>query len=318
LADKKNNVGKNQKKTAPKKMTNKNGVQNGQNRQNVSNSRPSSANKQGRPVNVGARMNIREQTPAKRRTAKETKRINPDSPEIKRTAKRAQGYRIKKKKKRISPVVLANVILFSLVFIIFSSITAVIFYANLVKTDAPPFERLSVKVGPSNKIDNTASVRVNPEQYFRDGVMYINMTTVFEEFDFTITGDTKEIRFITDIKSGENVRFVKGTPFAEINGNTVRLKYNVIEEDGQIYVPAQFFEEYVDGIELLLDEEKSTLSVIRQTTKDVSGVYQEKEITFKLKNSKMTSSLLEDSLTEEEKAKTYFVGISDGDNDLEN
>ena len=111
MADNNGKVENKHQKSAPKKQMNNSNGKSAQNRQNAQNARPS-VNNNNRPVNVGARMNIREQTPAKRRTAKEIKKINPDSPEIKRTAKRAQGYKIKKKKKKINPVVVVNAILF--------------------------------------------------------------------------------------------------------------------------------------------------------------------------------------------------------------
>jgi len=311
LADKNGNVENKQKKSAPRKQVNNSNGKSAQNRQNAKND-GSSVNNKNRPVNVGARMNIREQTPAKRRTAKEIKKINPDSPEIKRTAKRAQGYKIKKKKKKINPVVVVNAILFFLIFTVIASIAAVTIYTSLTKTASPEFDRLWVKIDTDNKIEKADSLRVDVEKYFRDGVMYVNMTSIYEEFDFVMTGDSKKLRFISDIKKQENVCFVLGTPFAEVNGNMIMLKNNVIEDGENIYVPAEFFEEYVEGIEIILDEEKPTLCVVRQTEKNASGVYEECDITFTLKNNKYTPSLPEDELTIDEQAKTYFVELNVG------
>ena len=311
MADNNGKVENKHKKSAPKKQMNNSNGKSAQNRQNAQNARPS-VNNNNRPVNVGARMNIREQTPAKRRTAKEIKKINPDSPEIKRTAKRAQGYKIKKKKKKINPVVVVNTILFFLIFTVIASITAVMIYTSLTKTASPEFDRLWVKIDTDNKIDKADSLRVDVEKYFRDGVMYVNMTSIYEEFDFVMTGDSKKLRFISDVKKEENVCFVLGTPFAEVNGNMIMLKNNVIEDGENVYVPAEFFEEYVEGIEIILDEEKPTLCVVRQTEKNASGVYEKCDITFTLKNNKYTPSLPEDELTIDEQAKTYFVELNVG------
>ena len=221
-----------------------------------------------------------------------------------------QGYRIKKKKSGALSAAFAYVILFLFVFVIVSSVCAGWFYANLVKVDALEYDSIKIKIGLQHELEGIKAVGVDPQKYFRDGIMYLNMSEIADEFGFIVTGDHKELRFITDSKHGDEVRFMLGTHFAKVNGSSIRLDGKIIKEDGKVYVPAEFVSEYMNGIEFSFDEEKSEITLSRVTSRDENGRFVESDISFRLKFDGDCKSLPEGELTEKQKERTYFKSIS--------
>jgi hypothetical protein len=267
-------------------------------------------NPQNRPtVNRGTRMNINDQTPSRRRSAKEDKRINPDSPEVKRVAKRSQGYKIKKKQKGLSRLFIAYAVLFVLVFAAVSGVISLAFYINLTATEPSEYDGLKLKMCLEHEAKDLKAVTVDTEKYVKDGNLYVNMTAIAEKFDFIMTGDRNWLRFITNEKTGESACFEVGTPFVEINGTEVRLNGNSQKYEDSLFVPVEFFYEYVNGIEISLDEEKNVLSVLRDTSRNEAGHFDEAEIDFKLKDAGPCASISEFELSEEIKAKCYFIPL---------
>ena len=261
------------------------------------------------PVNHGTRMNINDQTISKRRSAKEAKRINPDSPEVKRVAKRSQGYKIKKKQKGLSRLFIAYAVLFVLVFSAVAGVLSLAFYINLTATEPSVYDGLKLKLCLEHEAKDLKAISVDTEKYVRDGNIYVNMTAISEEFGFIMTGDRNWLRFITNEKTGESVCFEVGTPFAEINGTEIRMNGNSEKYDDSLFVPVEFFDEYVNGIEISLDEEKNVLSILRDTSRNEAGHFDEAEIDFKLKAAGHCASISEFELSEEIKAKCYFIPL---------
>ena len=265
---------------------------------------------QNRPnANRGTRMNINDQTPSKRRSAKEAKRINPDSPEVKRVAKRSQGYKIKKKQKGLSRLFIVCAVLFVLVFSAVAGVLSLAFYINLTATEPNAYDGLKLKMCLEHEAKDTKAISVDTEKYVRDGNLYVNMTAIAEEFGFIMTGDRNWLRFITNEKTGESVCFEVGTPFAEINGTEIRMNGNSEKYEDSLFIPVEFFYEYVNGIEISHDEEKNVLSVLRDTSRNEAGHFDETEIDFKLKASGPCASISEFELSEEIKAKCYFIPL---------
>lgn len=270
-------------------------------------------NMQKRPAPVG-KMNIQDQTVAKRRDAIANKRIDPHSPEVKRSVKTAQGYKIKQKKKGISRQALAYTVLFCTVLLVVSLICIGIFCINLYSTEKADYSRIGLKLGLHHEIEEMDDISVDVGKYYRNGVFYVNMTAVAEEFGFILTGDHRELRFITDEERGEEVRFLLGTNYALVNGSGINLEAPVYNEDGKVFLPASFISEYMKGIEFSFNEEESLMTISRNTARNEAGRFVSETITFRLKSDRPSASLVEGELTEEEKAKCYFKSISAEDN----
>ncbi len=280
----------------------------------VANSRPAPA-KQNPRANIPkgnpdrSRMNIKSQTPSQRKSAKEAKRINPSSPEVRSVPKKQQGFAIKKQNKKARRAMIARFFLFLLIFAVTFSVFCLAFSVSLKSVPKAEYKNISVKIG----VENDAELKGQSlpyESFVRNGVFYLDMTEIADKFGFTTTGDHKELRFITDFDSGEYVRFELGSSFADINGTTVRLEKETYIQDGHLYVPQSFFDSYVNGIEIEFDGEKKELLILRQTEKNILGKLTEVDIGFKLKAMRAEEFLDESELSQEIKDKTYFVNQS--------
>lgn len=273
------------------------------------NGKPSGQIPVERRGNVGTRMNIHEQTPSRRRSANEAKKIDPNTPEIRRGAKRAQEYKIKKKKKGVNRLAIVYSVIFTLVFLAVSGVLSLAFYLNLIKTDPPAYDRLKLKMCLEHEVKTVKAISVDVDKYVRNDVLYVNMTAISEKFGFVMTGNHKALRFITDFETGESVYFEIGTPCAEINGTEVRLSGESFKADEDLFIPADFFSEYVTGIEITLDEEEKTLMILRNTARNEAGHFDEAEVEFKLKEIADCDSISEMDLPKEIADKCYFPTV---------
>ena len=228
------NTGRIRRNIGPNDSVNSRGANNRNGGSNPENGRGSEAER---------RMNIMDQTPGRRRDARERKYIDPNSPEVSRVAKESRGYKVNApKQKGDRGTFLIYALMFLLVFVVVTGVCAVAFYANLIRVDSAPYDYLRIKICLENEIDEITSGYVDLDKYVRDGEIFINMTDVAEKFGFVITGGGKELKFITDLKSGENVKFFIDSPIAEVNGVRVRLDGVVTRDDGDVFVPKSFIE----------------------------------------------------------------------------
>lgn len=254
-------------------------------------------------------VNIKSQTPSQRKSAKEAKRMNPTSPEVRSVPKKQQGYAIKRPNKKARRAMVAKMFLFLLIFAVMFSVFALALSVSLKSVPKADYKNITVKIGVENE-DGLKGQSLPYESFVRNGVFYLDMTEIADRFNFTTTGDHKELRFITDTESGEFVRFELGSSFANINGTTVRLDEETYVSDGHLYVPQSFFDSYVNGIKVEFDGEKKQLSILRGVEKNVLGKLSEVSIGFKLKSMKAEEFIDESELSQAIKDKTYFMNQS--------
>ena len=259
---------------------------------------------------LGRKMDISEQTIAQRRNARADKNINPNSPEVKRGARRNQEYKINNKKKGVSRVAMAYTVWFVAIFLLVSLICVLAFHINLTWVRSAEYSSIKLKICLQHEEETTKGSYINVDSYYRDGIMYVNMTDIATKFDFLMTGDKEELRFITNEKTGEEVRFSLGTAFATVNGTGIRLHGNVIKENENIFVPASFITEYMKGVTFSFVEDEWIMRILRDTARNEAGRFVESDISFKLKFDKASTSVVESELTEAQQARCYFKNIS--------
>jgi len=261
----------------------------------------------------GARMSIREQTPAQRRKTAAAKRINPDSPEVVRSAKMAQGYRIKKKNKNARKVFIARAVLFLLIFFVTGGIFLLSFKANLTSVEASEYKSVVMYIGLSHE-EKLSSSSLDTKKYIRNGVPYLNMDDVSNTFGFTVTGDKNELRYVFDISTGEYVRFKTDSVIASVNGVNIRLDDPVISCDDGLLVPLKFFEDYVNGVDVSFengeDDGEYEIYVLRVTERNFdTGHFDKVDVGFNLNKPVPAVSIDELGLSKEILEKTYFYSI---------
>lgn len=141
--------------------------------------------------------------------------------------------------------------------------------------------------------------------------MYLNMSSLAKFLNFTVSGDKNNLRYEAD--ETEYIEFTVSSNSAVINGDGVVMSASVIEDDeGDIFIPADFVEEYFFGLEISKDEEKLTYTITREETNestDEKPVYE--KITFKVKGSISIGNVTEDPDFGEIAPPTFSTDLSE-------
>lgn len=106
--------------------------------------------------------------------------------------------------------------------------------------------------------------KVLTEKYFVDGVPYLNFSDVVTLCDLSVTGEKGNMTFITP--GGETLTLVAGNHSVLVNGNVVTLDGQVLDRDGNLWVPLAFLRDYLVGVNITMDtnrDGKLVLSVVK-------------------------------------------------------
>ncbi len=163
--------------------------------------------------------------------------------------------------------------------------------------------RYSLQYGEDKDRSRMQGTLINREVDGRT-VAYLSMTELAARYGWKLTGEHGELRYVityTDQNgeiSYESVRFQSGEAEAYVNGNRVWLVAPVIFDGyDNVYVPINFFEMYVEGIDYRRDGAR--ILFVRQQVADVAGNLSEEEkylpITFRLKEAATSPSMDENA-----------------------
>lgn len=153
-------------------------------------------------------------------------------------------------------VFIGRLFVFLLMFVLLLGISAGLFYANLVKYESSAKKNFVYHVGD----DSADSVTVAHDKMMRGGTLYLNMTPIIDLCKMAVTGDSKELRYISR-NAKENVQFIVGSRQVFINGVEERLTASPILEEEDLYVPYTFFTSYVSGLDLEYDTDRNRINV---------------------------------------------------------
>ena len=171
-----------------------------------------------------------------------------------------------KRMKAAFRVFLRRLAVFGVMFTVLLILSAAIFFIRLHANTPEKPGTYQYIIGTED--DLYAKTAVSGSTLFRKGQLYLNMTQIAPYCDLTTAGDIHAIRFIAMDNDNNNVKFLLNTPIAYINGVRIRLSSVVVYEDGTIYVPAEFFEKYVTGLTISVDEKEQTVTVSRQINEE--------------------------------------------------
>lgn len=203
---------------------------------------------------------ILEQTPARRRErSKQNRRRKLEN--LHRENYRRQ-FRIVKKKRRPRSFYIAVVCLTLACYLVFAGGMAAVFAGNLFRRTLQDNGSVTYVFGTS-KNTGYAKVSLRYGSAFRDGMLMINMNRIAALCDLTMTGDLDQVRFYSRGEAGDEVLFYTDSHTAVINGTPVTLSGKSVMIGDSVYVPMDFFERFVSGLELKWEEERSRLTVTR-------------------------------------------------------
>ena len=188
---------------------------------------------------------------------------------------------------------------FLVTYVIIAVVFAVGFVINLTSSNAVSLDK-AVTYQLGNDSENTSTIMLS--DIYKNSKIYINMDDIARLCNMATTGDINELRFISLDDESENVSFVLSTRIAFVNGEEIRLTSDTIAKNDIVYVPIEFFNEYVEGITVNYDEDESTLKILKdvvetKTILNTDGSETTEEIyaplKFKLKAQKPSESINE-------------------------
>ena len=188
-------------------------------------------------------------------------------------------YASKQRVKR-TKIFFARFVLFLGMFAVLLAGAVGVFFLNLHAAELTAKQDFTYTVGKSSR-------SVPYEKSVRYGKVYVNITPIVELCELATTGDQTSLRYITR-SSRENVLFNVGSRQVFINGAEARLSSVPVFEDGELWVPYDFFTAYVSGLSLEYDEGKNRVSVTRKTDEQ-SG--EEADMTFVIRSVAPLTSL---------------------------
>ncbi len=153
-----------------------------------------------------------------------------------RTAIRAQ---IRRKLTRFGLAALASVAAAAVLFA--ASVAAI--YIILGMSKKVEHKNIAYRIGSTKN-----EVRISYATLVRGGAVYVCGNDVVTLCGFTVTGNNKEIKYISPDKGNDTVLFYAGTICAEVNKTAIRLASPTYYEDGKFYIPMEFFVDYSTGI----------------------------------------------------------------------
>jgi hypothetical protein len=238
-----------------------------------------------RPTNAESdlRNNLRSQTPLSRR--RQQKLNTPDEPGTRRRTSMKQYYRIKedddleRKPHAFRRILFVAACYAAIMAVCVGGIALWLPHHSTKETGNYVYQ-----VGPDGSF---YSRRTYSWDVVRSGdTFYLNMTEIASYCGMTTTGDNKVMRFIVK-ESGETLEFVIGQSVAFVNGVQERVGGNTYMANNKVYVPVDFVNRCIIGIDATVDTENNKITVLRETMSD--GSYS--PISFPYKPSQTTTAI---------------------------
>ena len=103
-------------------------------------------------------------------------------------------------------------------------------------------------------MDSTSPSKLKSHTYkmgtfYDQDTLYVNFTVLREFCGFYESGDRSEIRYILPA-DGSHFTVKDQSACVNMNGNIIYMNAPAIVSDGQLYLPLEFIDEYIDGISI--------------------------------------------------------------------
>jgi len=198
---------------------------------------------------------------AVQKPAQEAKlQLTPEQVEINKANRKREIYYQKKKRVQTRKIFIARLTVFIAAVLVIGFAVWGIFWLNLTYSDSSGQGRYTYSID-----DN--KYKLNYNKAVRDGRVYVSFTDIAEMCDFSVMGSPEDMSFI--IKGNdehETVRFFSGSRTAYVNGVETAMGSACYFDDGEMYVPVEFVEAFVDGINISVNIRSREVTVARKIT----------------------------------------------------
>ncbi len=202
----------------------------------------------------------------------------------------------------------ARLIAMIIVGVLIFTVSFVAFRISLSISNSPSQENYTYIInGEKRKLDSKIALK--------NGTLYLCGDDIASMCNLTVAGDEYEIKYISPDNGNETASFRINTRSAYVNKNEIRLSSETFKEDERLYIPLEFFENYMQGVKIVHNENERTVTVSRIVINEsdiaVLGAKAEyADITYKLKNSQAILSLNENALSADDTVYKYDIDIT--------
>ena len=226
----------------------------------------------------------------------------PKSPEViaAERAERRREARIRRYKTKQHFIIgiklfLRRAVVTLIMFIIMLCAVATALYLDLNNTIKLSTKSFTYIVGDSTSGRTTSYLRW--EQVYMNGTRYLNFNQIAKMCSMTVTGDSNELRFIAQTEAEDCLTVKNGATDVTLNGLPARMEAPAIFSGSTVYLPESFVEFYVDGVSVVYNETKNSITISRETYMDSLGYYHYYDVSFALKAPQTSEPISESSLS---------------------
>ncbi len=182
--------------------------------------------------------------------------------------------------------------------------------------------RLIFAYNPSDSGDGYTYTIGKEEKYLKDdiacknGNVYICGDDIASFCNLTVAGDESTVKYISPGKGNETASFIVGTRRAFVNKTEVRLTGETFFEKERFYIPVDFFQNYMQGVNVVHNALDRTVAVSRVVINesDVSilganAVYA--DVTYKIKSADTILAIDENIVDEAVGNFNYKINITE-------
>ena len=182
--------------------------------------------------------------------------------------------------------------------------------------------RLIFAYNPSDSGDGYTYTIGKEEKYLKDdiacknGNVYICGDDIASFCNLTVAGDESTVKYISPGKGNETASFIVGTRRAFVNKTEVRLTGETFFEKERFYIPVDFFQNYMQGVNIVHNALDRTVAVSRVVINesDVSilganAVYA--DVTYKIKSADTILAIDENTVDEAVGNFNYKINITE-------
>lgn len=149
-----------------------------------------------------------------------------------------------------------------------------------------------------NVIDQDKTLlKIKKSEVYIDNVPYLPISAIKELTDIKISGDKYELSFIIE-DNMEYAKFQIDTKNAIINGNSIEISNKSLINNGELYLPIDFFSNNMNGMDISHNKKDKTYYISREN--DV-------EISFVLKSPSQTTPIDESNAEKDTETPLNFV-----------
>ena len=217
----------------------------------TANSRPANNRPGNAPRNYRA--------PAKRSAEPQKIKLTAEQIEINRVQRQRERYYAKKRRASAIRTFISRFMIYLVLVVILSGITAMMFFYNLVKVSGSDESGYAYEIG-----GNRSTLKY--VDAVRDGRIYVCFSDIADLCGLAVIGDVDDIKYVIKNDEAETIRFLTGSRVAYVNTVETRLGADSYYKDGKVYVPVDFVKTYFKGLNISVDSRKHTVTVDRVIT----------------------------------------------------